>query len=219
MLHSKLEGIEHRKTRVALIGPDNETLDNYETVINLSRQFKVVGKYLGGKSLLEDLIPKQPAIVVVSFELKEDNPIELTAKIKSNFEYLEIILTGLPPDPRTVFNALRAGASGALTADTGIFDILEALGELERGGAPLSSVFAKLIVKDYHLNSNSPMTKREIEILQMIAEGKTYSEIADQLNIAKDTSKTHIRNIYEKLKVGSKSEAIHKAKMQRWIKA
>lgn len=211
--------IEHKKTRVLLISSDAETSSAYSTVINLSHNFKVIGTRQGGKGLSEDIVAKLPSIIIINFDLRDEDPIDLIAKTRSNFEHVEILLVGVPTDSTTLFAALRAGASGVLSADTGVFDLLEALDEIERGGAPLSPQFARLVVKDYHLNSNSPMTKREMEILQMIAQGKTYSEIADELSIAKDTSKTHIRNIYEKLNVASKSEAIQKARMQKWIKA
>ena len=96
-------------------------------------------------------------------------------------------------------------------------ELLSALDEVIKGGAPMSSKIARLVIDNFHVNPNSPLTKRETEILSLIAEGKTYTQISEELFISKETSKTHIKNIYSKLQVKSKSEAIARANMDKLI--
>ncbi len=81
----------------------------------------------------------------------------------------------------------------------------------------MSSKIARMVIDNFHVNLHSPLTKRETEILSLIAEGKTYTQISEELFISKETSKTHIKNIYSKLQVNCKSEAIAKANLERLI--
>jgi DNA-binding CsgD family transcriptional regulator len=81
----------------------------------------------------------------------------------------------------------------------------------------MSGSVARLVVDQFHVNVNSPLSHREIQVLQMISRGMTYSQIAEELSISKETSKVHIRNIYKKLQVNSKSEAIALAQRERFI--
>jgi DNA-binding NarL/FixJ family response regulator len=212
--------IESKKIRVCLLGINSETLANYATVINFSEKFKVAGVYSTSRKLFEEAAIKLPNIVVIDCTgMESQDATDIIVKLRSQYEYFEILLTAVPNNNTAfVFSALRSGASGVLSVDSNVFEMMDSLEEIDRGGAPLSRHFARMLVRNFHINANSPMTKREIEILQMIADGKTYSQIAEDLNIAKDTSKTHIRNIYEKLNVASKSEAIQKAKNEKWIR-
>jgi DNA-binding CsgD family transcriptional regulator len=81
----------------------------------------------------------------------------------------------------------------------------------------MSTKIARMVIHNFHLNTDSPLTRREKEIIKMIADGKTYSQISDELFISRETAKTHIRNIYSKLQVNKKSDAIAKAHEQRLI--
>jgi DNA-binding NarL/FixJ family response regulator len=120
-------------------------------------------------------------------------------------------------DSEMVFEALRSGASGYITKSSNYIELLSALEEIVKGGAPMSSKIARFVIESFHVNPNSPLSKRETQILQLISEGKTYSQISEDLFIAKETSKTHIRNIYSKLQVNSKSEALAKATSEKLI--
>src|SRR5687768_15853870 len=108
-------------------------------------------------------------------------------------------------------------SSGYITKSANYMELLSALEEIIRGGAPMSSRIARMVIDNYHINPNSPLTKRETTILQLISEGKTYTQISEELFISKETAKTHIKNIYSKLQVNSKSEAIAKANVEKLI--
>jgi DNA-binding NarL/FixJ family response regulator len=116
-----------------------------------------------------------------------------------------------------VFKALCAGASGYLTKNMPPQKLIESLTELENGGAPMSTNIARLVVSSFHKNRQSPLTARELEVLELLASGKSYSTIADQLFVDKETIKSHIKNIYLKLEVHSKAEAIEKARKSKYI--
>ena len=120
-------------------------------------------------------------------------------------------------DSKLVFEALCAGASGYLTKDTDHIRLLNAIDEVLSGGAPMSSKIASLVVKSFQRNLNSPLSDRETDVLTLLAKGKTYHSIADELFISVETVKTHIRNIYQKLHVTNKTEALKKAAKDKLI--
>jgi DNA-binding NarL/FixJ family response regulator len=96
-------------------------------------------------------------------------------------------------------------------------ELLEAIDEVENGGAPMSMKIAKMVVNSFQKNTNSPLYLRETQVLELLAQGKSYSTIGDELFITKETAKTHIKNIYSKLEVRSKAEAIAKANEKKYI--
>jgi DNA-binding NarL/FixJ family response regulator len=117
-----------------------------------------------------------------------------------------------------VFEALKAGASGYLLKNTGLVNIIEALRELYEGGSPMSSNIARKLVRNFQqpasknaVPATGPLSTRETEILELLARGLLYKEIADQLTISTSTVRQHIHRIYEKLHVQNRTEAINKA--------
>ena len=121
-----------------------------------------------------------------------------------------------------VFEALKAGASGYLLKNTGLFQLIEALKELYNGGSPMSANIARKLVtlfREEHADAEPSrgLSKRENEILQLLSKGLLYKEIADQLGISVGTVRQHIHKIYEKLHVNSKSEAVAKAFKDRIV--
>jgi DNA-binding NarL/FixJ family response regulator len=120
-------------------------------------------------------------------------------------------------DNEIVFEALKAGASGYITKKSNYTQLISGLEEIVIGGAPMSGQIAKMVIENFHTNPNSPLTKREKEVLQMVASGKTFTQIAEELFIARETTKTHVRNIYSKLQVKCRAEAIARATKEHFI--
>lgn len=203
--------------KVFIIEDDKELLSSFTHIINSSANFVTIGGYRSAVEAIANLSHKKPDIIMMDIQLPEMNGVEATQKIKSNFPDIEIIIVTVFEDNELVFNALRAGASGYVTKSANYLELLAALNEVVKGGAPMSTKIARMVINNFHLNLDSPLTKREKEVLRMIADGKTYSQISDQLFIARETAKTHIRHIYEKLQVNKKSDAIAKAQKQRLI--
>lgn len=154
---------------------------------------------------------KLPDIILMDIELPGVNGIEATKLIKAKFPQISIIMVTVFENSEKLFPALKAGAYGYLTKDITKNQLENALNLLKNGGSPMSNQIARMVVNSFQINPINPLTKREQEILLLLSVGKTYSSISNELFIAKTTVRTHIRNIYEKLHVNSKEEAIKEA--------
>lgn len=205
------------KKRVILVEDDQEIRNSFSLIVNSSPKFTVVNGYGDGEEAIKNLNKDKPEIVLMDIELPGMNGIQATKVIKDKLPSADIIMVTVYEDSDLVFEALKAGASGYITKSANYMELLSALEEITRGGAPMSSRIARMVIDNFHVNPNSPLTKRETEILQLISEGKTYTQISEELFISKETSKTHIKNIYSKLQVTCKSEAIAKANLEKLI--
>jgi|JI9StandDraft_1071089.scaffolds.fasta_scaffold00356_27 DNA-binding NarL/FixJ family response regulator len=206
------------KKRVLIIEDDSEIRASFALIVNSSQKFFVVNSYSNCEEAIKHLNNDRPDIVLMDIELPGGmNGIQGTKVIKDKNPHADIVMVTVYEDSELVFEALKSGASGYITKSSNYMELLSALDEVIKGGAPMSSKIARLVIDNFHVNPNSPLTKRETEILSLIAEGKTYTQISEELFISKETSKTHIKNIYSKLQVKSKSEAIARANMDKLI--
>lgn len=205
------------KKRVMIVEDDQEIRNSFTLIVNSSQKFSVVNAYGSSEDAVDNLQRDKPEIVLMDIELPGINGIQATKIIKDKAPHIDIVMVSVYEDSELVFEALKAGASGYITKSANYLELLTALEEIVKGGAPMSSRIARMVIDNFHVNPNSPLTKRETEILQLISEGKTYTQISEELFISKETAKTHIKNIYSKLQVKSKSEAIAKANMDKLI--
>lgn len=205
------------KKRVMIVEDDQEIRNSFTLIVNSSEKFEVVNAHGSCEDALEQLAKDRPEIVLMDIELPGMNGIQGTRLIKEKSPHTDIIMVTVYEDSELVFEALKAGASGYITKSANYMELLAALEEIMKGGAPMSSRIARMVIDNFHVNPNSPLTKRETEILQLISEGKTYTQISEELFISKETAKTHIKNIYAKLQVNCKSEAIAKANQEKLI--
>jgi DNA-binding NarL/FixJ family response regulator len=143
--------------------------------------------------------------------------IEAIPLIKKHLSNVNVIMLTVFESEQQIFKALQNGASGYITKDSSSSRIIEAIKEVSEGGGPLSTRIARMVVKSFEKNTQSPLSKRETEILSLMMDGKKRNQIAQELFIEKDTVKTHVKNIYAKLDVNSRSEAILSAKKNRLI--
>ncbi len=203
------------KKRVMIVEDDQEIRNSFVLIVNSSQKFMVVNGYGSCEEAIDNLNRDKPEIVLMDIELPGINGIQGSKIIKEKSPHTDIIMVTVYEDSELVFEALKAGASGYITKSANYMELLSALDEIVKGGAPMSSRIARMVIDNFHVNPNSPLTKRETEILQLIAEGKTYTQISEELFISKETAKTHIKNIYSKLQVNSKSEAIAKANLEK----
>jgi len=205
------------KKRVLIIEDDAEIRNSFVMIVNSSQKFGVVNAYGNCEDAIKHLGQDKPDYVLMDIELPGMNGIQGTKIVKDKSPNSEIIIVTVYEDNELVFEALKAGATGYITKSSNHLELLSALEEISKGGAPMSSKIARLVIDNFHINPNSPLTKRETEILQLISEGKTYTQISEELFISKETSKTHIKNIYSKLQVNSKSQALAKAAQEKLI--
>lgn len=206
------------KKRVLIVEDDSEIRNSFSLIVNSSPKFAVVNSYGSCEEAIKHLHHDKPEIVLMDIELPGGmNGIHGTRIIKEKAPAADIIMVTVYEDSELVFEALKAGASGYITKSANYMELLSALEEITKGGAPMSSKIARLVIDNFHINPHSPLTKRETEILQLISEGKTYTQISEELFISKETAKTHIKNIYAKLQVRCKSEALAKASQEKLI--
>lgn len=206
------------KKRILIIEDDPEIRSSFTMIVDSSQKFTVVNSYGSCEEAIKHLHTDKPDIVLMDIELPGGmNGIKGTKLIKDKSPNSDIIMVTVYEDSEMVYEALKSGASGYITKSANYMELLSALEEITKGGAPMSSKIARMVIDNFHVNPNSPLTKRETEILQLISEGKTYTQISEELFISKETSKTHIKNIYSKLQVRSKSEAIARANQDKLI--
>lgn len=176
--------------------------------------------YKNGTEVLAAVNETKPDVILMDINLPDISGIECTRRIKDQFPDVLIMMFTVLEDSDKIFEALKAGASGYLLKNNGGAELFEAIDELIKGGAPMSSVIARKVVSSFSTPAaNVPinteytaLTKKETEILQLLAKGFSNKEIANQLFVSVNTIKTHVYRIYEKLHVRNKMEAVNKLK-------
>ena len=204
-------------SRIIIIEDNDIVKEGFKLLISSLSNHEVVATYESCEDAIRSLEKDKPDIVLMDIELPGMNGIEGTRIIKKQHPEIEILVITVHDDSDLVFQALVAGASGYITKNAPHNKILDAINEIAEGGAPMSSKIARLVVESFQRNQNSPLSPRETEVLELLSEGKSYSVIADELFIHKETVKSHIKNIYYKLQVNSKAAAIEVAKKNKLI--
>lgn len=203
--------------RVVLIEDDTTIREAFTYLINQTSAYRVVNSYGTAVAALKSLKADDPHIVLLDVELPGINGLDALPKIKSLVADVHVIMLTVYDHQQTVFEALSKGASGYLTKDTSPEKLIAALGEVMDGGGPMSANIAKMVVHSFQRSPESPLTRRETEILEQIADGKTRSRIASEMFIDLETVKSHLKNIYAKLDVHSRADAIKMARQNRYI--
>ncbi len=204
-------------TKVLIIEDNEMVKDGFALLINSMEGYEVSGKFESCEAAIKAIQQDKPKVVLMDIDLPGMNGIEGTKKIKKMYPDVDIIVITVHEDSELVFEALCAGANGYITKNSDYSRLLDAINEVRSGGAPMSSNIARMVVESFQKNINSPLTARETEVLELLAKGKSYTVIADELFIHKETVKSHIKNIYFKLQVNSKAEAIEKALKNKLI--
>jgi len=203
--------------RVVVVEDDKLIREGFANLINESDKYICTAHYDTCEDAIKNLTKDDPQIILMDIGLPGISGIEGIRRIKKIRPQIDIIVVTVHEDDHKVFEALCAGASGYLTKNISPQKLLEAIDETQKGGAPMSTNIARMVVRSFQRNNESPLSTRETEVLQHLARGKSYTMIADELFIDKETVRTHIKNIYRKLEVNSKSEAIEKANRERLI--
>ena len=205
------------KTDVIII-EDNELLrDSLREAINKSSIIKCNNAFGSGEAAL-DIIEKEelvPNIILLDIGLPGMNGIELIPELKKLSPSTKILIITVHDDDENVFNAICAGASGYLLKDLSADSLVNSINEVMSGGAPMNSHIAKKVLnmfRDQNMKSGGyDLSEREKEILSLLVDGLSKKQIADKIYLSHHTVDSHIRNIYAKLEVHSRSSAISKA--------
>ncbi len=194
--------------RIVLIEDYELVRNTYKEIINSTENFKVIGDFESCELAIPKLEELAPDVVFMDINLPGMNGIEGIKIIRKQFPEIAIIVVTVNEESNYVFEALCAGAVGYITKVSGKQKILEALEQLDQGGAPMSIKIARMVVESFQEKKLNELSDRENEVLTLLAKGKSYASIGDALNVSVNTIKTHVRNIYEKLHVTSKEEVI-----------
>lgn len=200
-----------------IVGKNQETCSSHKIVIDGTNNFRVVGVFEFGEDAVREIPKIFPDIILMNIDLGGKSGIEITEMIKKRYPHVDVLIISPYIDSGVVFASLKAGAGGYVAQSSTYLQLISSLEQISRGGAPMSDEISKMIIREFQTNLNSPITKREKQVLQMVSAGMTYTQISEELNISKETSKTHIRNIYTKLNVTCKAEAVSRGREDKLI--
>lgn len=201
--------------KVAIVEDSPGVRDNWAKLINAAPGFKCVCTCATAEAALKVLPAAQPHVVLMDINLPGMSGIECTARLKEQLPELQILMVTVHGDNDRIFAALQAGASGYLLKRTTTGELLESISDVMRGGAPMTGEIARKVIDSYRrplptAGAEAGLSRREEEILGWLTQGYSNKEIADRLTISFDTVRTHLRHVYEKLHVRSRTEAATK---------
>ncbi|HEY9045670.1 MAG TPA: response regulator transcription factor [Ohtaekwangia sp.] len=198
------------RKRIVLIEEDDKLREGLSFTIERSSNYFLVNSYKTYTEAIKLIHRDCPDLIIIDITVADMDGVDGLRFLKSKYPSEIVIFTNVE-DSSVINEALSLGISGYILKSVPLPDFIRSVEQIINGGAVLSPSIAKIVLEFFHLNPYTPLSDRETDVLRLITRGKTYSEIAAELNIAVETSKTHIRNIYRKLKVNSKSEAVRKA--------
>lgn len=192
--------------------PSREILCDW---INRAEGFHCVSHYGSGEEAVAKLPQDKPTVVLMDINLPGINGIETVRQLKRLLPQTQFVMLTVYEDSDHIFNALASGATGYLLKQTPRPDLLEALSQVHAGGSPMTSNIARKVVQSFQqfklpADANADLSPREHEVLELLARGYLYKEIADALTISLPTVNTYIRRVYEKLHVRSRAQAVAK---------
>ena len=203
--------------RVIIFEDNNSLRNGLNQLIEGSNGYSCVGAFPDCSNLLKKIEDTKPDVVLMDIEMPGMNGIEGVKILREKKPELKVLMQTIFEENEKIFQSICAGASGYILKNTSPSRILEAIKETYEGGAPMSPTIATKVLKMMQVqnglskSSSFILTEREKEVLSCLVKGMSYKLIADACFISVDTVRGHIRNLYEKLHVHSKSEAVAKA--------
>lgn len=211
-----------KKITVAVVEDSSVLGASLQKIIETSDNLQMVGLWTSGEEALKKIEAFRPQVVLMDINLPDLSGIEVTARVKQHLPEIQIVMVTVYRDHNKIFAALKAGASGYLLKRASTAEVRAAIKDVLTGGAPMSAEIARRIVDAFHQPASAAVTPgdlelsvREIEILEQLCEGLANKEIADRLGISFETVRVHLKNIFEKLHVRSRTEAAIKFRNSR----
>lgn len=203
---------------------DNETFrESLMQFIDDSPGFSVVCTCSSADNIIELVQKNKPDVILMDIDMPGINGIKATEMVKSHFAEVNVLILTVYEDDQKIFDAILAGATGYLLKKTPPSRILEAIIEVQEGGASMSASIVKKVITFFNQKEAAPgvndytLSQRELEILKCLVNGDSYKMIGDHCDISIGTVRSHINNIYKKLHINSKSEAVAKAIKEKLV--
>jgi len=201
--------------KLAIVEDDAVTRRSLTRIVDEARGMHCLAACATGEEALKRLPDLQPDVVLMDINLPHMSGIECVRRLRERLPKTQVLMLTVYEDSDSIFRALRAGASGYLLKRSEPEQLLEAIRDVFQGGSPMTSQIARKVVQTFRASEEAQdlsmkLTEREAEILDSLAKGYANKEIADKLEVSVPTVRSHLRSIYEKLHVHSRTEAVAK---------
>src|SRR6185436_3144254 len=216
MPHSSKEAKDQKMAiSVSIVEDSRGTRESLSELLKRSPGLRCVGAYANGEQALRELPGQTPDVVLMDINLPGMSGIECVARLKEKVPGMQVLMLTTNEEGDLIFESLRAGANGYLLKNMPPRELVRAVEQVHDGGSPMSMHIARKVVNHFQQikqpsSDVEKLTKREHEILGLLAKGYLYKEIADQLGISLSTVRAHLHAVYEKLHVQSRTQAVVK---------
>ena len=206
---------QNMQIKVAIVDDDEGIRTSLAALIRRAPALKLAGDYPDAETALKEIPRHPPDVVLMDINLPGIKGVECVRQLKSTLPKVQFLMLTVYEDSDSLFNSLKAGASGYLLKRTASARLLEAIRDVHGGGSPMTPQLARRVVQFFSKPAEgelsvSRLTPGEREFLNQLANGYAYKEIADRMKISIDTVRSYVRTVYEKLHVHSRTEAVVK---------
>ncbi|MFZ1306288.1 MAG: response regulator transcription factor [Ferruginibacter sp.] len=211
---------ETKKMKIAVFEDNQKFRESLEFIIVTSNDMELCGSFEDTTRLQQKIEALQPDVVLMDINIPGKNGIDAVKEIKENFPNIHVCMQTVFDDADKIFASLCNGASGYILKNTPPEKILQAIREVAEGGSFFTPSVAKKVLHNFQQQPQGEyvqLTEKEKEVLKLLVDGLSYKMIADKVNVSFHTIHTHLRNIYQKLHVNSKGEAINKAMKNKLV--
>lgn len=200
--------------RVTIVEDDRELLKGISAILSASEEVKLLPTFTNAEDFLVVAETLDADVALVDIGLPGQSGIECIRQLKVRFPDMQFMMWTTFEDDDKIFQALKAGANGYILKTATPQQLIQAICDIHNGGSPMSSSIARKVIASFHgaeiKQSEYNLTKRESEVLEHLARGYRYKEIADKLFVSLETVRSHVHHIYEKLQVSSRTDALNK---------
>jgi DNA-binding NarL/FixJ family response regulator len=201
-----------RPIEVVLIEDHDEYRRSLQSLLHGSGEFRCTA-FGEAEAALQKLEELKPDVVVMDINLPGISGIAATRTIKDRWPKVQVMMCTVYEDDDKIFDALKAGATGYLLKRAPIEELFDGIKQVLLGGSPMTAGIARKVVSSFRVQQpadSDKLSERELQVLEHLSAGLRMKEIADRLNLSTNTIRTHVRHIYEKLQVQSRTEALNK---------